>query len=919
MVLLRLWFFRGGCFKHTHTPPHTFPALSFVCFFSLRAPQISFEAAKAYAELCFERLPKHIHWRVSLELADLAKRSNKFDLARQLYRRVTSLQPHASQGWLEFSKMEEECGNLVRCQSILRQGLASCPLNEALLTKAIKHEERLGDVAQARELLSELRDVSLDKCWRTLLEGAQLEARSGHSDVARQVFGYLMENVPWYGPIYHDAFRFEERVGNERKALAIIRAGIAAIPRYGPLWFGAFRLYEALETKRVRRSRARSACVVLPIFPKTRAAFDAAIRSISRELVWKVHFEAARMEERAAELCGIVAEFLFTQSATRSGPPSPRSAAPGVTSTPAPSPPRGAAAMTTPPRHSGAGAGVIDARLNACAAQLQQVSASPPSAAMLKSLLRRSDRSSHGGGGGGGGGSGGGSGSGSGSGSEADGHDADAAVSQQPTLPHPDAMLPPHADDPTSADAALTEAELCFMRARSAFVLAALHAPVNLRWKVWLAGSRMELGAGREDVARKLLVRGLAEVPKKSRAPVMLELARLEEYSCHPDRAREVLADARLLAPYDWKVCLEGVLLERRVGRRNAAVRLAEQALQSHTGTGRLWAVLVQLRGADGPDPQMQVFSQALGQVPKSGEVWCEGARLHMNPHSPYYDTVEAARHLKFALQFTPQYGDSFIEWLRLGLLIAAGFGTHSSNDDLPAPHTELHIDPPPVVRNPVDVLNVDIQELLSTVDMSVVERRCVNADPNYGYMWFHCKVRPFDSARQVLQRAATILRREIHLCRHLYARAAQAAVARMHGSGVLEAGPASAAAGGAVEASPSSPSPSPSPSPSSSPSPSPAPLSRVEAETELDAELDMAMESHCDELEHGLEPGAAPLPPRVSTSSMTTTYVSHITGFVGLSQTLSGVSKHTFVKPTGAGAHSQRRKQLYGADNIVA
>ena len=77
-----------------------------------------------------QRLPSKVHWRIRLEMADLAKRENKFPLARTNFRMVTQLQPYAAQGWLEFSRMEDECGNLQRCQSILRQGLEFCPYNE---------------------------------------------------------------------------------------------------------------------------------------------------------------------------------------------------------------------------------------------------------------------------------------------------------------------------------------------------------------------------------------------------------------------------------------------------------------------------------------------------------------------------------------------------------------------------------------------------------------------------------------------------------------------------------------------------------------------------------------------------------------------------------------------------------------------
>jgi hypothetical protein len=50
---------------------------------------------------------------------------------------------------------------------------------------------------RARVLLARLKHTSLDKVWRTVLEGALLEARSGRVRAARNVFKYLMEHVPW--------------------------------------------------------------------------------------------------------------------------------------------------------------------------------------------------------------------------------------------------------------------------------------------------------------------------------------------------------------------------------------------------------------------------------------------------------------------------------------------------------------------------------------------------------------------------------------------------------------------------------------------------------------------------------------------------------------------------------------------------
>ncbi len=59
-----------------------------------------------------------LHWRVCLELADLLKRENQPNDSRKWYARVVLLQPSASQGWLEYAKLEEECGRLYKCRVI---------------------------------------------------------------------------------------------------------------------------------------------------------------------------------------------------------------------------------------------------------------------------------------------------------------------------------------------------------------------------------------------------------------------------------------------------------------------------------------------------------------------------------------------------------------------------------------------------------------------------------------------------------------------------------------------------------------------------------------------------------------------------------------------------------------------------------
>lgn len=63
-----------------------------------------------------------------------------------------------------------------------------------------------------------------------------------------------------------------------------------------------------------------------------------------------------------------------------------------------------------------------------------------------------------------------------------------------------------------------------------------------------------------------------------------------------------------------------------------------QESLEVYFATGRLWATLIQMRHARAATAQdfvlaQKTFEQALNEIPKSGEVWCEGARIAMSTH----------------------------------------------------------------------------------------------------------------------------------------------------------------------------------------------------------------------------------------------------------------------------------------------
>ena len=63
-----------------------------------------------------------------------------------------------------------------------------------------------------------------------------------------------------------------------------------------------------------------------------------------------------------------------------------------------------------------------------------------------------------------------------------------------------------------------------------------------------------------------------------------------------------------------------------------------------------------------GPEEALRYLHEALHHVAKSGEIWCEGARIFLDPTSPHFNPQNARIALNYSVFLTPQYGDSFIE-----------------------------------------------------------------------------------------------------------------------------------------------------------------------------------------------------------------------------------------------------------------
>lgn len=94
--------------------------------------------------------------------------------------------------------------------------------------------------------------------------------------------------------------------------------------------------------------------------------------------------------------------------------------------------------------------------------------------------------------------------------------------------------------------------------------LAVKSSPDNLKWKIWLIASRIQLRMGDIRQARETIERCCQEVPQKQMSMALLEHAKHFEIVDQVGRARQIMSQAKHLVKAEWKLYFEAVMLEFR-------------------------------------------------------------------------------------------------------------------------------------------------------------------------------------------------------------------------------------------------------------------------------------------------------------------------------------------------------------------
>jgi len=172
----------------------------------------------------------------------------------------------------------------------------------------------MGKLGLCRVLLSRLKDVAMERSWRTIMEGGLLEARQGNFKVARQIFGFLMEKVPLFGPIYAEAVNLELRLECYDRALRVAELGLERNPNYGPLWFLLLNVLTShpisFEQRSVIYRSSNFSDLTSRLKPKLRCivCLESSVRLSSLQAFpfscaeWKLYYVLAQAHDRSNKL-----------------------------------------------------------------------------------------------------------------------------------------------------------------------------------------------------------------------------------------------------------------------------------------------------------------------------------------------------------------------------------------------------------------------------------------------------------------------------------------------------------------------------------------------------------------------------------------------------------------------------------------
>ena len=251
--------------------------------------QLRRDGALKLVEAETTRRPSEAQLKAAMDEAIESKRQGFLNRARVAFLELSCRCAWSVQVWLEFGRLELECGDFRSAQLVLLSGLAYHPQSDLLLQKLLRVDEKLRDVALLRAAINKLITANTQKSLRVAVEGVLAAARLGYRQYAHLLFDTITRCHRYALSVFYlQWLYFDRRCGPYAAVLPRCQSLLRRFARYSPLWFEYLDLLEYDFTLTQRHGVAQR-CVDVSAYEE---AVTRALGSLTSDVAWRVHFTA---------------------------------------------------------------------------------------------------------------------------------------------------------------------------------------------------------------------------------------------------------------------------------------------------------------------------------------------------------------------------------------------------------------------------------------------------------------------------------------------------------------------------------------------------------------------------------------------------------------------------------------------------
>ena len=213
------------------------------------------------------------------------KKSCRITRARTIFVELVVRYSRNVQVWLEFCRLEMECGEYSNARVVLETASTQHPNNELLLQKRLRVEERLRSVENVIIIINELQFMDTQKSMKILVEGIGILAKLGYEKMAFEFSKNISTTSKYFtGNLYLEMMLGEQRSGSMKTLMQMIDNALVFFPKYGPLWFFCFNLTEHLRQLQWDKKSMMELISVESMEKNAQLARD----SLTVDILWKV-------------------------------------------------------------------------------------------------------------------------------------------------------------------------------------------------------------------------------------------------------------------------------------------------------------------------------------------------------------------------------------------------------------------------------------------------------------------------------------------------------------------------------------------------------------------------------------------------------------------------------------------------------